>query len=237
MGEWFAGSLRSVIIMTLLFGIGISALETMRARLAQSTAEAQLASLESRVQPHFLFNTLNSIAALVHDDPARAEKMTTDLAALLRSSLDQQTTPLVALDDELRIVNTYLEIERVRFGERLRYRMDVDPALGTARVPRLAVQTLVENAIKYAVSPRREGATIVVSAQEHDGRLRLSVADDGPGFDAGAVPDGHGLNLLQARLAALFKSAARLSIESRPGATRVDVDVPASRVRVAGGDR
>jgi len=224
--DWFVGSLRSTVIMTLLFGLAISALETMRARLAQASAEAQLASLESRVQPHFLFNTLNSIAALVHDDPARAEKMTTDLAALLRSSLDQQSTPLVPLAEELRIVRTYLEIERVRFGDRLRYRIDVDASAGDARVPRLAVQTLVENSVKYAVSPRREGASIAVRADGDNGRVRVSVQDDGPGFDATSLPDGHGLTLLRSRLSMLFADRATMRVDSRPGETRVTVDIP-----------
>jgi len=226
-GEWFLGSLRASVLMTLIFGLAISALETMRARVAQASAEARLASLESRVQPHFLFNTLNSIAALVHDDPARAEKMTTDLAALLRSSLDQQTTPLVALDEELRIVEKYLAIERVRFGDRLRYRVDVDPSAAAAQVPRLSVQTLVENSVKYAVSPRREGATIGIRASGDKGRLRVSVKDDGPGFD-GAMPEGHGLALLRSRLEMLYADRAQLLVDSRPGTTEVVVDVPAS---------
>ena len=229
MSEWFIGSLRSVIIMTLLFGIGISALESMRARVAQASAEARLASLESRVQPHFLFNTLNSIAALVHDDPARAEKMTTDLAALMRSSLDQQSTPLVPLEEELRIVRTYLDIERVRFGDRLRYRIDVDPSLGTVDVPRLSVQTLVENSVKYAVSPRRDGASVVVRADGGSGRVRLTVQDDGPGFDATSLPDGHGLALLRSRLDMLFADRAVMNIDGGPGGTRVTLDVPVSR--------
>src|SRR5207245_5430793 len=140
---WFLGSLKISTIVTLIFGVFATAMESLRARLDETTlalrtkerdeadarrlaAEAQLASIESRVQPHFLFNTLNSIAALVHDDPAGAERMTGQLAALLRSSLDSTATPLVTLGDELRVVRAYLEIERVRFGDRLRYRIDVD---------------------------------------------------------------------------------------------------------------
>ena len=117
------------------------------------------------MQPHFLFNTLNSIAALVHDDPAGAERMTGQLASLLRSSLDSTATPLVPLDDELRVVRAYLDIERVRFGDRLRYSVDAAAtAPAPALVPRMALQTLVENSVKYAVSPRREGASIAVRA-------------------------------------------------------------------------
>ena len=225
--QWFYGSPRASVLMTLIFGIAISALETMRARLAQASAEAQLASLESRVQPHFLFNTLNSIAALVHDDPARAEKMTTDLAALLRSSLDQQSTPLVPLAEELRIVRTYLDIERVRFGDRLRYRVEVDPSFGTVDVPRLSVQTLVENSVKYAVSSGRTGATIIVRAERGSGRLRVTVQDDGPGFDAASLPEGHGLALLRSRLDILFADRAAMKIEGGPGDMRVTLEVPA----------
>ena len=192
--------------------------------------EAQLASLESRVQPHFLFNTLNSIAALIHDDPAGAERMTAQLASLLRSSLDQQT-PLVPLDEELRTVRNYLEIERVRFGERLRYEISADPPAAHARVPRLAVQTLVENSVKYAVSPRREGASIVVRAAARNGHVRIEVEDDGPGFESTMMPEGHGLALVRERLAMAFGDGASLNVDSRIGRTLVVIDAPSSARR------
>src|SRR4029077_3465440 len=145
-------------------------------------AEAQLASIESRVQPHFLFNTLNSIAALTHDDPAGAERMTGQLASLLRSSLDSTATPLVPLDQELQVVRAYLDIERVRFGDRLRYTVDLGDGTAPLPVPRMALQTLVENSVKYAVSPRREGGSICLRARTRDGRATIMVEDDGPGF-------------------------------------------------------
>ena len=242
-GAWFAQSLRTSIIMTLIFGISISAIEAMRARLDDATmalrtkerdeaearrlaAEAQLASLESRVNPHFLFNTLNSIATLVHDNPAAAERMTTQLAALLRSSLEGGA-PLVPLADELSVVRAYLDIERVRFGDRLRFDVQADGDSGGARVPRLAVQTLVENSVKYAVSPRREGASVSVRAAVRNGRLRVEVIDDGPGFDASALPEGHGLALVRERLARTFADRASLDIDSAPGRTRIAIEVPA----------
>src|SRR5262249_62280554 len=117
--------------------------ERDEAEARRLAAEAQLASLESRVNPHFLFNTLNSIATLVHDNPAAAERMTTQLAALLRSSLDS-AAPLVPLDEELAVVRAYLDIERVRFGARLRCDVEVAGPAGTMRVPRLSVPPLVE---------------------------------------------------------------------------------------------
>ena len=241
--RWFAGSFRITMVVTLTIGLFITAYEMMRKRLDDATlalrtkerdeaearrlaAEAQLASIESRVQPHFLFNTLNSIAALVHDDPAGAERMTGQLASLLRSALDSTATPLVRLDEELRVVRAYLDIERVRFGDRLRYQVDVDERAASAVVPRMSLQTLVENSVKYAVSPRREGGAILVRAQTTDGRVHISVEDHGPGFDAGVRPEGHGLALLDARLAMLFGNRASMIIDSRPGRSRITLDLP-----------
>ena len=243
LGAWFEGSFKITIVTTLTIGLFITAFEMMRKRLDDATlalrtkerdeadarrlaAEAQLASIESRVQPHFLFNTLNSIAALVHDDPAGAERMTGQLAALLRSSLDGTATPLVPLDEELRVVRAYLDIEHVRFGERLRYTVDVGDGAASALVPRMGLQTLVENSVKYAVSPRREGAAIHLEAIAVNGRLRVAVADDGPGFDPAKRPQGHGLDLLAGRLAMLFGDDATMDVESRPGHTRVTLDLP-----------
>jgi hypothetical protein len=224
--RWFEGSVRVSIVVTLTIGIFITGYEMMRARVAQSAAEAQLASLESRVQPHFLFNTLNSIAALVHEDPAGAERMTTQLASLMRSSLDGQSTALVPLEGELRVVRDYLEIERVRFGDRLRYRIDAAGIATATLVPRLSLQTLVENSVKYAVSSRREGATIVVTVENGDRSIHLRVEDDGPGFDVRNIPADHGLALLRARLAMVFGSRARLQIDSTPRGTTVEMRVP-----------
>jgi sensor histidine kinase YesM len=239
---WFAGSLKVSIIVTLLFGVFGTIIEMLRAErdaaaLALRTkerdeadarrvaAEAQLASLESRVHPHFLFNTLNSIAALVHDDPVAAERMTTQLASLLRSSLDQHAR-LVPLDEELGTVRNYLAIERVRFGDRLRYAIAAADDIGDARVPRLALQTLVENSVKYAVTPSRNGASIAVRTTRTNGRLRVDVEDDGPGFDASTVPPGHGLALLRDRLALTFGDRAVLRIAGAPGATIVSLELP-----------
>jgi two-component system, LytTR family, sensor histidine kinase AlgZ len=240
--RWLAGSFKQSVVMTLIFGLSISAVEALRARLDDATmalrtkerdeaearrvaAEAQLAALESRVNPHFLFNTLNSIATLVHDDPSAAERMTTQLAALLRSSLATASV-LVPLADELKLVRAYLDIERVRFGDRLRYDVRTDSDTSAARVPRLAVQTLVENSVKYAVSPSRDGATITVRAAAIDGRMQIEVVDDGPGFDGSAVPAGHGLALVRERLAMTFGERASLRIESHPGQTAAIIDVP-----------
>jgi two-component system sensor histidine kinase AlgZ len=241
--EWMVGSITTSLVISLVFGGAVTAYETLRHRLEDATValrtkerdeadarrlavEAQLASLESRVQPHFLFNTLNSIASLIHEDPSGAEKMTGQLASLLRSSLDPQT-PLVSIDDELRIVRNYLEIERVRFGNRLRYEMHADETARDVRVPRLALQTLVENSVKYAVSPSRDGASIAVRVTANADHVRVQVDDDGPGFEASAASDGHGLALVRSRLAMTFGDRASLHVERRDGRTVVWFDVPA----------
>jgi signal transduction histidine kinase len=241
--EWAVGSLGTSVIISLVIGGAVTAYETVRHRLEDTTvalrtkerdeaearrlaAEAQLASLESRVQPHFLFNTLNSIASLIHEDPRGAEKMTTELASLLRSSLDSQA-PCVTLDEELRVVRNYLEIERVRFGDRLKYDIELDADSRERPIPRLAVQTLVENSVKFAVSPSRAGATIIVRAIADGDRTRVEVEDNGPGFDVSAAREGHGLALIRARLAMLFGDGAQLHVNSRPGQTRVWFDAPA----------
>jgi two-component system sensor histidine kinase AlgZ len=242
LSAWLGGS-KIAITVTLIFGIFTTLLELGRSRLDAATlalrtkerdeaearriaTEAQLASLEARVNPHFLFNTLNSIAALVRDDPAAAERMTGQLAALMRSSLQQQTR-LVTLDEELRIVRAYLEIEQVRFGDRLHYEFDVKDGAAAALVPRLAVQTLAENSVKYAVTPRRGPTTIVVRAARDNGRLRVEVRDNGPGFSRPGPADGHGLALLESRLAMSFGDAARLAVDGRPGETSVTIELPA----------
>jgi two-component system, LytTR family, sensor histidine kinase AlgZ len=242
--NWLGGSLKVSIYMTVTFGVVMSAYEIMRSQLDAAAlalrtkerdeadarrlaAEAQLASIESRVQPHFLFNTLNSIAALVHDDPNGAERMTGQLAALLRSALDGTSTPLVPLDEELRVVRAYLDIERVRFGDRLRYSVDLGAGTADTMVPRMGLQTLVENSVKYSVSPQRAGAAILVRAAAGDGRLHVSVEDDGPGFDPAIRPEGHGLDLLARRLGMLFDGRASMTVESRTGRTRVSLDLPA----------
>ena len=139
--------------------------ELERQRALTLATQAKLSSLESRIHPHFLFNALNSVASLIHDDPNHAERLLNQLAALLRFSLDSVKASLVPLDQELKIVRDYLEIEKARFAGRLRYEIDVPAAfLGNCVFRRSPIQTLVENSIKYAVAPRRDGGAIWVRA-------------------------------------------------------------------------
>jgi LytS/YehU family sensor histidine kinase len=204
----------------------LAAKELEEERARKLAVEARLSSLESRVHPHFLFNTLNSISSLIQDDPALAERMVERLSALLRFSLDSNQSRTVSLSQEVKIIVDYLEIEKARFGERLRFRVDVPPELEQVEVPPLSLQTLVENSIKYGVSPRRDGGEVGVTARLESGIVRIEVTDDGPGFTPEAITAGHGLDNVQGRLAALFDDQASLSISAEPGRTRVTISVP-----------
>ena len=201
-------------------------LEHERAR--KSVLEARLASLESRLRPHFLFNTLNAISELIHEDPDRAERTLERLAALLRFSLDATERGIVSLADELRIVSDYLEIEKTRLGERLSFQFEVDSGVQHWPIPPLAIQTLVENSVKHAIAPRPEGGRVRVAVSSLDGHLVLAVADDGPGFTPAAICPGHGLDNLQGRLNGRYGATATLDVARRDGETVVTVSVPAT---------
>jgi signal transduction histidine kinase len=195
-------------------------------RALKLAAEAQLASLESRVRPHFLFNTLNTISALIPEDPKLAEALVGRLAALLRLSLDANPGKLVSLAQELKITTDYLEIERARFGDRLQYQMVIEDGLQTAEVPPLSLQTLAENSVKHAVSTRLDASHIVIRAESLNGVVHMEVSDDGPGFSPAAIRPGHGLDNLQGRLDALFGAQAGLEIEQLDGRMVVRMTIP-----------
>jgi two-component system, LytTR family, sensor histidine kinase AlgZ len=224
------------IFITLAFGLVMTVFSRMQRRLHQQeldrqrainlATEAQLASLESRIHPHFLFNTLNSISALIPVDPERAERLMERMAALLRFSLDAHARGLVPLDQEMKIVRDYLEIEQARLGSRLRYQVDTPGDAGDLRLPPLAVQTLIENSIKYAVAPDRMGGEIRVLAHETAGRLQIEVSDTGPGFLLESAPPGHGLDNLRNRLAMLFGETADLRVTRQEGWTTVRLMFP-----------
>lgn len=189
-------------------------------RAHKLAAEARLASLQARVHPHFLFNTLNSIASLIPEDPKRAEQLVNRLSALLRLALDADQQTLIPLAQEIKIVRDYLEIERARCGDRLRYRIDVPPEFGTAEVPLLALQCLVENSVRYG------GGEITVSARAGDAGLELEVTDNGPGFRIEDIPSGHAIDNLLSRLEALFNGGAALETTQESGKCTVRIRLP-----------
>ena len=179
------------------------------------------------MQPHFLFNTLNSISGLIREYPAQAEAMIEHLSSLLRASLDGQLTEkaVVELAEELKLVTDYLEIQRTRLGGRLRYDLAVAPE-ASGRVPPFSLQTLVENSLKHVAGRRPEGIALRIEVRRDDNRLLLAVVDDGPGFDPDAMKAGHGLDILQRRLRMVFGDAATMEFDRRPGAMTVRLRVP-----------
>ena len=236
------------VLITLTLGISMGLYDAQRRRLdAVTTAlrarelederarkialEARLASLEARLQPHFMFNTLNAISALIQEDPDEAERTVERLAALLRFSLDATERGMVPLEHELKIVTDYIEIERTRFGHRLGYALDIAPEAAGGEVPPLTLQVLVENSVKHAIAPRPSGGRLRIEAAVDGARLRLSVWDDGPGFTVDAMRPGRGLDTLRARLAARFGADASLSVTRRDGGTLVTVTLPHAGIR------
>jgi sensor histidine kinase YesM len=245
-GIWieYKDNLPFSVVITLAIGMSVSTYETLRYKLQAATleartrqveqerankllAEARLSSLESRIHPHFLFNTLNSIAAMIPTDPRRAEDTVGKLASLLRFSLNAHHSGLVPLAQELKIVREYLEIESTRFGSRLRYEILVPNALDSVLVPPLALQTIVENSVKHVAAQRSEGASIQITGAMEPDRIRLEVIDDGPGFSLAAIEPEHGLGNLAARLDLLFGSAGGLDVTRENEKTIVHMSFPA----------
>jgi LytS/YehU family sensor histidine kinase len=232
------------IFVTLAIGMSISTYETLRYKLQAATieartrqveqeraykllAEARLSSLESRIHPHFLFNTLNSIAALIPSDPQRAEDTVGKLASLLRFSLNAHNAGLVPFAQEIKIVRDYLEIEATRFGPRLRYEILVPAEIDSVRVPPLSLQALVENSVKHVAAQRPEGASIQIMGTRVANGVCFEVIDDGPGFSLGAIAPEHGLGNLVARLELLFGDAGRLDVTRENQKTIVRMSFPA----------
>jgi sensor histidine kinase YesM len=236
-------TLRFALPLTLVFGLGAMTHATLLSRVQVAelalhekqiveersqklVAEARLRSLESWIHPHFLFNTLNSISALIALDPHRAEHMVGRLAALLRASLDSSTSSLIPLRQEIAMVESYLDIERVRLGDNLRTRIEVPVALSETMVPTMSVQSLVENAVKHGITPQSEGGEVVVTAHADAGSVCIEVGDTGPGFDLADLCAGHGLDKLVQRLDALFGDRARLNVVRRDAYSVVEMILP-----------
>jgi two-component system LytT family sensor kinase len=203
------------------------------AELKSQLTTAHLQSLQGQLRPHFLFNTLNTIAELVHRDPEAADRMITRLGALLRRSFDTHGDQEVSLESELEFLRDYSEIVCTRFHGRIAVTMSIDPEALTARVPSLVLQPLVENAVRHGLEPRAEGGTVEIVARRRLDLLELEVRDDGCGLpreDAGGVPswrEGVGLRNTRDRLEHLYGSAHRLSVRSRAtGGAIVAIQIP-----------
>jgi two-component system LytT family sensor kinase len=192
---------------------------------AASLAQARLEVLKSQLQPHFLFNTLNVIAELVHQDAEKADAMITALSDMLRLTLDSASDQLVRLERELEFVERYIAIMQVRLDKRLEYRCDVAPDLLDALVPPFLLQPLVENAILHGIDPIARGGRVTLRAWWKRDKLHLSVADNGVGLKVPPEREGIGLANTRARLQELFGTGAEISLTNGRGVT-VEVTLP-----------
>jgi signal transduction histidine kinase len=205
--------------------------ERERALAAEGLAhQAHLRALRYQLNPHFLFNTLNAISTLIVEHKNRdAERMVARLSDFLRLTLESATAAEVPLAEELAFARQYLDIQQIRFGDRLAVRYDVDAEALSACVPPLLLQPLVENAVRHGITPREEGGLLTLDARRVDDRLHLRVTDDGPGPPDDVSPastQGVGLANVQARLQALYGDAARFRMDRADGGCVVSLTLP-----------
>jgi LytS/YehU family sensor histidine kinase len=197
-----------------------------RERLRGVVAEQRLVALTGQLQPHFLFNTLQGISTLIHRDPQAADAMLSKLSDLLRDLLKYRDSPVVKLEDELRYVRTYLEISKLRFADRLTFRIDSSPDTASAAVPLFILQPLVENALTHGIGTRARGGSITVRARRESSRLAIEIEDDGNGV-TGSDTRGIGLTNTRERLNASFGDDGRLLLTQRNGSgTIARIDIP-----------
>jgi two-component system LytT family sensor kinase len=213
--------------------------------LLQQVTEAELCALRAQINPHFLFNSLNSIANLIVTHPDQAESMTLRLARVFRHVLANSARPLIPLREEIEFLRTYLQIEEARFGSRLAVSIEVDPAISMESIPSLILQPIVENALKHGLGPKPGQGHLWIRAEAHEDHLRLSVEDDGvgpvtgalekrngwvfvrPGNGDGEPSSGVGLENIARRLNALYREQGRIILDEREGGgTRVTVLLP-----------
>jgi len=213
----FAGALLAAALLAALVW-------RAKGRMPAATA-ARLTELQARIQPHFLFNTLNTAIALVREDPARAETILEDLSDLFRHALVEQGDA-VTLDEEVAIARRYLAIEQVRFGDRLQVEWSIDPRAGAAKVPPLFLQPLVENAVKHGVEPSASGAEVKVSTQLRGGTVVIKVTNTVP---AGQGRPGHGVaqDNVRDRLRLLHDVQAQFRTALKDGVYQVRMEIPA----------
>ena len=212
--------------------------EEHRRELAESLrTSAELSALRAQLNPHFLFNTLNSIMALAGPGQPRTMQAIAQLAAMLRYSLHQKTEEGVSLRQELEFTSQYLALESLRFGDRLRIRREIAPAALACRLPALTLQPLVENAIRHGIEPRARAGTLVLRASVSDGVLTIEVEDDGIGSDPAAISHASGLGLqtIRKRLELYSHGSAAMVIRSAPGCgCTVSISLPQEIAESAG---
>jgi len=204
-------------------------LELTRSELERQALDARMRLLRAQVQPHFLFNTLANVRALVNSGSSHATQVLDSLIAYLRAAVPRLESPSATIDDEVRLVRAYLELMHMRMPDRLQFAVRVDPTAGPQRCPPMLLMTLVENAVRHGIDPSEEGGRIDVDITMRDGRVRVAVTDTGVGM-RGHQPGtdtGTGLQALRERLDLAFADRARFELQaSPPGGLRAVVEWP-----------
>jgi len=199
-----------------------------RSRLETSLRQAQLDALRMQLNPHFLFNTLQTISVLMMDDTHSANRMLVRLSDLLRSTLRSSVEAISPLSEELAFLRAYLEIEQIRFADRLRVLWHIDPSTETALIPTLLLQPLVENSIRHGIARLATPGTITISSRSENETLHLSIADTGPGFSQQQDEIGHGIGLTNTRkrLKQLYPEHEMEIIAGPSGGFEVRIAIP-----------
>jgi sensor histidine kinase YesM len=197
------------------------------ARLERLQVETQLKLLQSRVNPHFLFNTLSTMLQLVRRDPDKVERMILNLSEIYRKVLAGPDCARVRLEDEAALVQQYLEIEKIRMGPRMDFSVTLSNDVRDVEVPPLILEILVENAVRHGLAPRKDGGVVRVTASKRDGEVLLEVADNGVGIGERRADGGFGLFSVRQRLQLLYGEMARLDVSPRPeGGTLATICLP-----------
>jgi len=196
------------------------------AQLEGQLAKAELDVLRSQLQPHFLFNTLNLVSSLIHTDVASADDMIGDLGALLRISLESQASHEVTLAEEMKAIELYLNIQRLRFQDTLTVEIKIDPSTLDARVPHLILQPLIENAFRHGISKRVGPGVLKIESRNGNGSLKLRISDNGPGTQGKIENTGIGLSNTRARLEKLYGDRAALYFNNSPSGFDVELEFP-----------
>lgn len=218
--------LMSQLIQQTQLTLNVLQLVTREKELIQQTYEANLTALRSQINPHFLFNTLNSIGELVHESADLAESAVEKLAFIFRYTLNKSTQNFVPLSEEMRLITTYLDLEKIRFGERLSTEISVDPMIKDTQIPAFILQTLVENCIKHGIAKILHKGRVSIEARQEDSFLVCDVYDNGPGIDITRIFKSTGLSNSIARMENLYEQKNLLQFENTGDGTLVKMRVP-----------
>lgn len=240
---WFKGRIHLFLMNYSLITVACYALqyyknfrtqELRTSQLQTELAQAQLQTLKAQLHPHFLFNTLNTISSLVRTDPDGAEKMISRLGDLLRLTLQSNQAQMTSLRSEMEFTQLYLEIQQVRFSDRLNVELSIEPDTLEAKIPALLLQPLVENAIVHGISPRTSAGTVKVSSTHKHNRLHLTVADDGVGINSDIIsPNGSGIGLknIRQRLHYLYGDNHAFAVSTFPNSgVKIEIEIPFTTV-------